>query len=282
MSREDDAPANEPVSGGGSEPAVAAAPASPPAAPTGAQPSAVLPGAPAAPAPAQPQPPEPAAVPPAAATGTESATTGAAAPAELTPEKHREQALSQLKELYTLPDAEVEAFRVNPGEALSTLAAKLHYEIFMAMNQGLHMVMPQFVQQAMHQQTESAKMQDKFYGAWPRLKEAVDKNPAYAKTVVQSIKALRSLNPGMTIDDLIANAGMAAMITLKIPMDPPGSGPTPPPIAAAGATPPAAPSVPPRPPGAGAVGHVPGSQPASGGEESIFADLAGAHERGEI
>jgi hypothetical protein len=50
--------------------------------------------------------------------------------------KHREAFLPKLAELYKLTDQEVADIQTNPGEAMPKLAAKLHYEVQLAVHQG--------------------------------------------------------------------------------------------------------------------------------------------------
>jgi hypothetical protein len=160
------------------------------------------------------------------------------------------------------------------------MAARLHYEVQMAAHNGLVGVMPGMIEHFIQQKEASTKANDKFYGKWTKLKEAITADPKKEDTVRQAIKAYKNANPAADMDMVINQAGMLAMISLGIPLEIPGTSQQ----QQTGGNPPPPRSPPPRPAGAGSVAHV--SQPAppgAGGDEgNIFADLAEATMRGEI
>lgn len=193
---------------------------------------------------------------------------------ELTIEQHRNKFLPQLAKLYNLTDAEVEGIRVDPGKALPELAAKLHYEVQMATYQGIMSVIPQIVAQAIKGQEASSAQETAFFGKWPALKEAVASNPQAQQVIINAISSYRQVNPRASLEDTIAQAGLLAMMGLRLPLNlqPQTNG--------AAAAPPSAPM---RPPGVGATGHVPMAPgPSAGGEQDIIAGLVDAHLKGEI
>ena len=264
----------------GKEAAPVAAPA-PPASPAKAQgPIPPVPPVAAEPAVAPPPlpPTEPQAVqPPQAATTP-------AAPAQveqLTIEQHRDKFVPQLQKLYELTDAEVEALQATPGAVLPKLAARLHYEVHMAVHQGILQVLPQLIASQMQTHEQSTKYNNDFYGKWPALKSAVAQDPNKEQVIINAISSFRQLNPKASTEDVIARAGLLAMMSLNLPLDLPGQ--------TNGAATPAAPAAPPpapaiaRPPGIGATGHVPqGAVPGVGDEENLISDIVESHLRGDI
>lgn len=274
----------------GSPPAVPDVP--PPAVPASAEPIApAAPPAPPAPVaaaqPAPPAPPEPPAPQPAAAPGQPPAPESARAP-ELTIEQHRDKFVPQLAAMYKLTDADVEELRVNPGEALPKLAGRLHYEVQMATYHGLLSVLPHVIAQQMRTQADNQQNEAAFFDKWPALKTAAS-NPQSLGVITNAISVYRQLNPTASLEDTIAQAGLAAMMTLRLPLPVPGVAPAPPagngaagtPVPVVAVAPPAAPPAPPRPPGIGTTGHVPMAASGTAAADDI-GSLVDAHMRGEI
>jgi len=267
--------ADAPEANGKGEEVVAAAaePAQPASSPAEGTPPAPTP--PVAPAEAVAQPPTPPTevpVQPPVPPVQEAPVAAAPAVPELSFEQHREKFLPQLAKLYELPEAEVEELRVNPGVALPKMAARLHYEVQMATHQGILNVLPQIVEGMMKSQMKSTEYENQFFGAWPRLKEAVASNPKAHEAIVTSIQSFRQLNPKASTADIIARAGMLACMTLGLPVETVAQAPVAPVV----------PQVPARPPGIGATGHIPAATPGGGEEGDIIAELSAAHLRGDI
>jgi len=157
----------------------------------------------------------------------------------------------------------------------------------MATYHGLLSVLPQIVASQLRAHGDYQKNESVFFEKWPALKAAAE-NPQSLKTITNAISSFRQLNPQATLEDTIAQAGLLAMMSLRLPLPMPGA---PAPAAVngnAGTTVPVAPPalqatppVPPRPPGIGTTGHVP-MAPSGSAEENIFTDLVEAHERGVI
>ena len=217
------------------QPAVQPAPAAPVATPP-------QPAAPAAQPPAQPTEPAPAAATPAQP----------AVPPEQTPEarraveqQRREVFTQQLEKQYEVPEAQRAEINVNPAALLPKLAARLHVEVLEATTQGLAAVIPQIVEQVIERRNSTMEAERAFYSAWPQLKRD---NPQHHQTVQNLLGTIVAMNPRISRQDAIKQAGAAALVALGIPYDQSPPPPTSPPVFQAAA------------PGAG--GHVvPGSTP---------------------
>lgn len=254
--------------------AVAAAPTTP-VAPT-TVPSPLPATAPVSPAPpvvaaaaavAPPAQEPPATQPPAAATQPVVPETTPVPPVEsLTFEQHRAEFLPKIAALYKMTDEEAEQFRVNPGETLPMLAARVHYEVQAATFNSVLQALPQLVTSMLERKEASDKYDKAFYDKWPVL-QGKDKT----ETVVNSIKAFKAANPKAPVEKVIEQAGLMAAISLGIPLESLLAKPTGAPAPAAQQQ--AAPSAPPRPVGLGAVGHIQPSNP-GGNEDNLFASLA--------
>jgi hypothetical protein len=151
------------------------------------------------------------------------------------------------------------------------LAAKLHYEVQLSTFNAVMSQLPQLMSSFMETQKATQQAEDAFYGQWTALKD-----PKYTPTVINTIKAVKAANPQMSQEELMKQAGLVAMISLGLPISPPGD------------STPAAPAAPPvrvnpsRPAGIGAAASmVPrGAQPAASG--NIFADIVDAYEAGDL
>lgn len=234
-----------------SPPASAQAPVSPPAAPA---------------EPAQPQAPATA----------QSPASSEQPPQQVNWEDHRKEFLPKLEEMYKLSDQEVQDIQTNPGTAFPQMAAKLHYNVTMALQAAMHQYLPHLIQGQMAQVQARQKDETAFYTRWPALKEAVTKDPKVEATINESFKAFRVANPKATIQDMIEKGGLLAMLTLGLN-----------PVAAAAVASTQAPTmqtpalIPGRPAGTGMQGHVPvrqaGTAPGEQSEADFFAGLAEHH-----
>lgn len=185
--------------------------------------------------------------------------------------------------IYKLSDAEVEELRINPGEALPKLGAQLHYNVQMAVYQGILSVLPQVISQQMQAVETHSGHEKAFFGQWPALQDAVKSNPEAKKVVINAISTFRQMNPKASLEDTIAHAGLLAMMSLKLPLPVPGAGTPTPQVANGAVTGTPFPSSPPRPPGVGTTGHVPPAS-ASGTDDggSLINDIVNEHLAGNI
>lgn len=213
----------------------------------------------------------------------------------LTPEQviqqHRESYMPQLRELYKLSDAEIEQSRTNPEQFFPEMAARLHYEVQMSTHNTLVQMLPQFIESVVQQKAVREEANNKFYDQWPKLKEAVSKNPEVEETIRNTIKAFRSVNPKADLDTIIKQAGLMSMMTMGLPLEMPGQGgqvqgqqsaqgqPSPvqqqmqQPTGQHRAV---------RPAGIGATAHVPAPRVGSEQEGNIFAELVDDYEAGNL
>jgi hypothetical protein len=262
-----------------------------------ADPEPIIEGAPPATAAAEPTPaaassqvpPTPPSSPPAAASAapatqtpgapssTEQPTPASAAAPESQPatppgepvdfEKHRASFLPKLEELYKFSDQEAEEIRVEPEKALPKLAARLHYEVLTAAFNSVTSVLPELIGSTLERQKAVSENEDKFYSRWKELKD-----PKYAETVLNSVRAYKAVNPRAPTEEVIERAGLMAMLTLGL---------NPQAVAAPAAPEPPAPR-PGRPAGAG-FGSTPfQTQSPSSGEVDDIQALISAEMAGQI
>jgi hypothetical protein len=184
--------------------------------------------------------------------------------------------------MYQLSDAEVEELRVAPDKAFPKMAAQLHYNVQLAAYQGILSVLPQVISQQMREFEVNTGHEKNFFEKWPALRSALGSNPDAQRIIVGAINSYRQVNPKASLEDTIAQAGMLAMMSLRLPLPLPGQAPSAP---ANGAVPAQAsvPAMPPRPPGVGTTGHVPPSS-ASGTDEGqgLIDSIVREHEAGNI
>lgn len=254
------APKAEPVAQ--TPPPAAAAQPAPPAATT----------APQTPAPAAAAPPsnvEQPQTPPAAATTTEPASE-APAPQQIDWQAHRAQFLPKIQEMYKLSDEEVQEFQTNPGVALPKLAAELHYKVMMASHAAMTEILPAMIANQMQNQRLASEHETAFYGQWPDLKKAVEKDIKVEATINEAIRAYKTANPKAPVKEVMQKAGLLAMISLGInPTAPQAQAPTPVPATVV------PPVIPGRPAGVGASQVAPTpAQGAPASEAEFFGDLA--------
>ncbi len=254
---------------------VAPTPVAPAPSPAPSAPAPVPVAPPPSPAPApSPTPPEPQASQPAATGNQPASGQEPPAPQPVDWQKHREQFLPKLQQMYQFTEAEIQEFREHPEVALPKMAAELHYKVSMAAHNAMIEILPAMIGRQMEMQKAATKHNDVFYSRWPKLKEAVDRDINVEKSINESIRAYRSANPKATLQDVIEKAGLLAMLSLNIAPDIPGAQ-APSPVAP---TPSPAPMIPGRPAGTGAQAHVPmvprGSAPGEVSEADFFADLA--------
>lgn len=126
----------------------------------------------------------------------------------------RARSLSQLESYYKLSDDERSELEDNITEALPKLLARVHYDAMRSAMRGILNNMPVLVQGAQKQETAQQKLDQTFYGRWPKL------NTTEGRQTVESFKsAFLKQNPGMSLRDYIDNVGAAAMVRLKLPME---------------------------------------------------------------
>jgi hypothetical protein len=191
--------------------------------------------------------------------------------------KHREAFLPKLAELYKLTDQEVADIQTNPGEAMPKLAAKLHYEVQLAVHQGMLQILPHLMGNYMESERSRNKNEEAFYTRWPELKEAVGKDPKNEANIQEAIRSFKTLNPRATLGDVIEKAGLLAMISMGIPprvAQAIQQGQIPAPVATPAHVP-----IPGRPAGTGAMGHVqaPRNPSAEQAGSDLWSSLADHH-----
>lgn len=269
------------ASGGVETPPVVETPAVPPATSAPQTPAVAAPPAATTPPPATTTPPpvEQPAQPATATTQTPASEPANQPPQQVNWEEHRATFLPKLQEMYKLSDQEVQDFQTNPGEAIPKLAAELHYKVMMSLHSSMMELLPHAIESQSRLTQKKVEYENKFYGKFPALKEAVAKDIKVEATINEAIKAFRVANPKATMDDLINKVGLLTMITLGL--DPMQSQGQPAPVATPAPVSMQPSQIPGRPAGMTAAAHVPVRQhaaaPGEQSDEQLYADIANWH-----
>ena len=129
-------------------------------------------------------------------------------------QKHREDTLPTLEQLFVLTEEEAAALDEQPSKAIPKLAGKMMYDTMLSTYNAVLAAMPSVVNRLISASSDATKAEDKFFGEWPDL--AGQDN---AQAVSAAIKSYRSSNPRADLETVIKNAGVLAMINLgKDPM----------------------------------------------------------------
>jgi hypothetical protein len=165
---------------------------------------------------------------------------------------------------FAIDDATAEEIEANPKVALPKLAANIYLmaveNSFAAFNERMATMLPQTVAAVIESRKMADENTNKFFGAFPALKDHVDKIGPMAVT-------FRQLQPTLSAEEFIQKFGEYAHLALNIPK----------PAAVASA----APATQPIAPHAPIVAAVPRAAPVTPGTPvNPFAALAGT--RGEV
>lgn len=177
------------------------------------------------------------------------------APAPVDLAAQRVQYIETLTESYQLSDEESIAATAEPEKILPKLAATVHARVVEETVNTIFSHLPQYVTQVIETQNTNRQVEEKFFGQWPALKTAAT-DPAKANQILNTIKVWRGMNPRADLDTTIREAGIHAMISLRLPIDPTllnGGQAVP--------TPAPAPAYVPAAPGAGTTGGMPIPKP---------------------
>jgi len=117
---------------------------------------------------------------------------------------------------YKLTQEELDQLDENPGEFIPKIMSKVYLDAVTATLSQVVQYMPQMVRQVNEQSTRSTKTEDKFYEAWPDLRN-------HHATVVRIGQVYRNLNPNASVEDFINEVGAQTMVALR--MQPPAQTP---------------------------------------------------------
>lgn len=118
---------------------------------------------------------------------------------------------------YKLTQEELDQLDENPGEFIPKIMSKVYLDAVTATLSQVVQYMPQMVRQVNEQSTKAVKTEDKFYEAWPDLRN-------HHATVVRIGQVYRNLNPNASVEDFINEVGAQTMVALR--MQPPAQTPT--------------------------------------------------------
>jgi hypothetical protein len=103
---------------------------------------------------------------------------------------------------------------VEPEKHLPAILANLQVNTMEMVIQHMYASLPQLIQTMTQQSSEAERAENEFYKQWPALKT----QESYKPVVENAIRTYRALNKGATRDESIRAAGLAAMITLRLPL----------------------------------------------------------------
>lgn len=129
----------------------------------------------------------------------------------------REQALV---DEHRIDDDLADAIITDPKEHLPKLLAKAQARAERMIWDNVNQVMPEAVQRVLDQQHTETQQKDKFYEAWPQLKEHVKQNPEAEQTITR-MRDMFLQQPDaktMTEDQIIRHVGAAAAVALGVPL----------------------------------------------------------------
>ena len=223
-------------------------PPPPPSAKAPAEPPVAAPPEPPVPPVAvEPQPPAepPPSQPPAAPKVEEPA-----APARTSEEVAAERAegrkkwVSELEKKYAIPEDQYDALLTSPQTVLPILAAQVHAAVAEEVINTIISNLPQLVGGITTRMTQEQKYEADFFARWTKLNDAEGR-----KMVEKILPSYINSNPKVTVDDIMRDVGIMAMVALKRPIEASPTPGTPPPVVPTPPTPPA--GYTPAAPGAG-------------------------------
>lgn len=157
----------------------------------------------------------------------------------------RDKAVDQLTEFYAISEEEGQEIIQEPEKHLPKRLANMHMTIVESVMASLSRTLPQYMQNYSQQQETATTHREKFYTMWPALKEKEE----YQRTATSYAMSMRTQRPDAKPEEIMREAGLAAMIHHKLPLpkemmgsDEPSPSDVPPkPAAAAGGSPSPAP-----------------------------------------
>ena len=127
--------------------------------------------------------------------------------------KMRESAESQLLKTYELSKDDADALMVDPAKVFPKLAARIHLQAFEAAMDTVSRNVPGVIQAVLAQQVQATALKEQFFTKFPALRQHEDLAGKF-------IMAYRNAaGPQAQPDDIANQAGVAAYVHLKLPLD---------------------------------------------------------------
>ena len=123
--------------------------------------------------------------------------------------KWHEQTSAAAAQLYQLSPEDEAAFEADPGKTLSTLAGKMHVQMFAAVYSQIVKDLPNIVPQIVEHTQATKSRVDEFYAEWPELRE-------HDKTVEAAAAVVRQQNPGLSKEEVIQQIGVMACLSAGV------------------------------------------------------------------
>lgn len=134
-------------------------------------------------------------------------------------ETQRKQIAEKLEAHYALSEDDARDVIAEPEKVIPRLLAKAHMAAMADAQAIFRAQLPALIS---HYQ-ESSKVQsgaaDSFFKAWPELGEAA-KDEAVGKRIASVVVGYRQANPTLSTEEIIHQAGLAAIVSLKLPIPP--------------------------------------------------------------
>jgi hypothetical protein len=119
----------------------------------------------------------------------------------------------QLKELagqYTLAEDDARGMLTEPEVVLPKLAAKMHQQMLVAVQQTLYQQLPQLIHAVTEQRLVESDAQNRFFSRWPQLRP-------HQQAVVSVGQMYRAANPKATPEEAVEQIGRIVAMSLGIP-----------------------------------------------------------------
>lgn len=127
--------------------------------------------------------------------------------------KMREQAEGQLVKTYELSKDDADALMVDPAKVFPKLAARIHMQAFEAAMNTVARNVPGVIQGVLAQQVQANAMKEQFFSKFPALRQHED----LAGKFVMAYR--NAAGPEASPDDVANQAGVAAYVHLKLPLE---------------------------------------------------------------
>lgn len=152
---------------------------------------------------------------PAAAVAPAPEPSPAAAPAPAVDvQKLRNDEHVRLTKAYALTEDMARQVMVEPEKVLPEMFARVQMNTAEMVASHIYASLPALIQQHLQVGTVAQQNERQFFDTWPELA----KKPEYRATVENAIRTYRQLNPKATKEEVVRASGLAAMITLRLPL----------------------------------------------------------------
>jgi len=128
-------------------------------------------------------------------------------------DKDRAAAIARLTEQYAISEEQTPALITEPEKVLPVLMANMHARVMENVVSYLQQALPHAVRQVSSTETVQQAAAAKFFTEWPELNK-----PEFGESVARVLAGYRQANPKASQEDVIREGGVAALVSLRIPI----------------------------------------------------------------